>query len=272
MMSRMDGGSEVRRPPLRVLRRGAAVVGLCASGLFGFGFTTAGAQTVPCILVVCLPSPTPTLPLPTATLPLPLPTLSTPLPTVSNPFSLPTTTVSAPADLPTPTPSNPVSGTTGSDTSGCSVTVAGVCVLTSQPPGPTPPTCLTGSTDPTCILPGGTSPGGSPNGNGGGAHSSGGGPGSSSSGSGADHPLATGTFSAFGGGGLNGSDPPGGAAQAIPLGLRVANIPPLEQLGPGSGFQFGHALILWPLFGLLDVLGLAAVYLVVRRFRATRAD
>jgi hypothetical protein len=56
------------------------------------------------------------------------------------------------------------------------------------------------------------------------------------------------------------------------LGASYANVPVVQQLGPVSGLQFGHAPILWPLFGALDLLGLGAVFYVVRRSRATRPD
>jgi hypothetical protein len=193
---------------------------------------------------------------------------------VSSPLSTSTVTVptlpSITGAAPTPTPSDPLNGVVGSSSSPCSVSVAGVCVLSSapSPSPPTPPACL-GSTDPTCLI-NPSSPSGNPDG--GGGRGPGGGSGGSGGPGSANQALPTGTFSAFGGGGLSGTDPTAGGAAAIPLGLRVATIPALDQLGPASGFQFGHALILWPLFGLLDVLGLAAVYLVVRRLRATRSD
>jgi hypothetical protein len=147
--------------------------------------------------------------------------------------------------------------------------VGSVCILTT-PPGSPNPGCLAGSTDPTCVLPGGSggSPPGNPGGKTGGGTQSGNGAGTGPSG----HAQPTGTFSAFGGGTLGGGNPTAGGGAAIPLGLSVATIPGVQQLSAVSGLQFGHALILWPLFGLLDVLGLAAVYLVVRRFRATRSD
>ena len=80
--------------------------------------------------------------------------------------------------------------------------------------------------------------------------------------------------SLFGAG--NGGDPgitgPGGGAVTVPVGVSVATVPTVEQLGPASGLQFGHAPILWPLFGILDVLGLAAVVTVFRRLRSAEPD
>jgi hypothetical protein len=89
-------------------------------------------------------------------------------------------------------------------------------------------------------------------------------------GTGSGSATPTGTFSVFSGGSLAGTSP--GGTTAIPLGLTVATVPAVQQLSPVSGLQFGHALILWPLFGALDLLGLAVVYLVVRRYRAARSD
>lgn len=276
----MVGGSEARRPSLRALWRGLAVVGLLAGGFLGFGAGSASAQTAPCILVLCSPTPLPTVqltPLPTlsTTLP-PLPTLSLTSPSAS--LALPTATLPdlLPGATQSPSPTPPDSGgvlggivtSSQSPNPDCTVTLQGICVLPSSSP-PSPGCVLS---DPTCVLPGG---GGSP-----GCTSNctpgGGGPGSGprdlSGGSGGRTPQATGTFSVFGGGSLSGGGTAaGGGGAAIPLGLSVATVPAVEQLSPVSGLQFGHALILWPLFGLLDVLGLAAVYLVVRRFRV-RSD
>jgi len=38
-----------------------------------------------------------------------------------------------------------------------------------------------------------------------------------------------------------------------------------ESVGLVSGLSFGHGLILWPLFGLLDLAALAGLVVVVRR-------
>jgi hypothetical protein len=40
---------------------------------------------------------------------------------------------------------------------------------------------------------------------------------------------------------------------------------PDESVGLVSGLSFGHGLILWPLFGLLDLAALAGLVVVVRR-------
>jgi uncharacterized membrane protein YgcG len=296
MIAAMAGGSEARRSPLRAARRVLLALALSSVPAFGFSLTAASAQTLPCILLVCVPSPTPvptvSLPLPTVSVP-PLPTLSLPLPTatavptLSLPaptltLPLPSATVSLPVPvpgstdsgtLPTPTPSSPLTTVLGAgqSPSSCVVNLAGVCVDLGSQPQPSPnPGCLNGSTDPTCVLGTGS---GSPNPGGG---SGGGGPGGSNrSGGGGNGSAAaqpTGSFSVFSGGSLAGGQPIAAGGTAIPLGLTVAGIPAVTQLSPVSGLQFGHALILWPLFGLLDVLGLAAVYLVVRRFRAVRPD
>ncbi len=286
----------MRRSPLRVVRRTIAVLGLLSTGFFGVGLSSASAQTLPCILLTCnLPSPTalptalPTVSLaPLPTLSAPLPTLSAPLPTVSL-TPLPTLSVALPTTnlpVPTPTPSlpgsttdgsggpspggGPLDGIVGSSQSpgqSCTLNLQGICVL---PANPSPnPGCVVGSSDPTCILGGGTPSGCtsncSPNG------STGNGAPRQRTGTGSASPQPTDSFSAFGGGGLNGDSAAGGGAAAIPLGLSVATVPNVEQLGPVSGLHFGPALILWPLFGLLDVLGLVAVCLVVRRFRV-RSD
>jgi hypothetical protein len=282
-MSPMVGGSEAPRSPLRALGRGLAVLVVAGSGLFGFGVAAASADV--CISLVCLPAPTPlptvqvtALPTPQVT---PLPTLSTALPSL---ITTTTTTSSSTGSLLAPPDLGGLLGTTTTTTSSsssstdplgglvdgngsspgqsCAVTLpGGVCVL------PSNPTCPLGSTDPSCIVQtpvaGCTSnctPGHGGGGGGNNITSGRGGPSSNGA-------LPTGTFSAFGGGGLGaGSADPVGA-QAIPLGLTVPQVPAVEQLSPVSGLQFGHALILWPLFGLLDVLALAAVCLVVRRFR-----
>jgi len=279
----------------RALRRGVAVLGLVCGGLFSVGTVGASAQTAPCILVLCTPVPLPTVtpiplptltPLPTVALPTltPLPTLTTALPTLTDPLSSPTLPLATPTvSLPggggsvtqsSPTPTGGgglLGGLVNTQQSGqtCTVTLpGGICVL------PSSSSCPVGSTDPSCIVntggPSGCTSGCTPGGGGnqgtGGNDGRGGGPG------GGSQPQSVGTFSPFGGGSLTAGDPAGGAAAAIPLGLSVASIPPVQQLSPVSGLLFGHALILWPLFGLLDLLGLAAVYLVVRRFRATRSD
>ncbi|MBV8444738.1 MAG: hypothetical protein JOZ92_02345 [Candidatus Dormibacteraeota bacterium] len=41
--------------------------------------------------------------------------------------------------------------------------------------------------------------------------------------------------------------------------------PPIQLASPGAAFNFGKAPFIWPLFALLDLLGLAAVAVVLRR-------
>jgi hypothetical protein len=305
-------GAVARRPWSRAVRRGLAVGGVLSGALFGAGSISASAQTGPCILIVCtppLPVPVPPLPVPTPT-PTPLPTLTslpvpplpvpapvppplstpTPLPVLPPPpIGLPGTGTPGPVTVPTPptppilpTPTAPATtgGTPGPPGVGvgsggngqtCTVNVLGICVNPSSPPSPNA-SCLNGSSDPTCVIQNTGSPTGKPSGGGGGGTNSGGGTSlGSNSGAPGSSASPTAALSAFGGGGFGTGTTQGGGT-AIPLGLSVASIPPLEQLGPVSGLHFGHALILWPLFGLLDVLGLAAVYLVVRRVRASRQD
>lgn len=307
-MSSMVGGSEARFP-LRALWRGLAALTVASGAFAGFGVATASAQI--CITLDCIsPTPLPTVqitPLPTlstvtsSTSSLLNVTSSTSsllnltsstsslLNVTSSTSSLFNATSSTTSVLNVTSSTSSLLGGTATTTSSttsstsdilgglvngngsspgqsCVANVLGVCVL------PSSSSCPVGSTDPSCIVqtanPGCTSncsPGGG--GGGGGGTTIGGGGGDASGGSGA---LPTGTFSAFGGSLGGGNAAPGGS-QAIPLGLAVAQVPAVQQLSPVSGLQFGHALILWPLFGLLDVLGLAAVCLVVRRFRV-RSD
>ena len=76
---------------------------------------------------------------------------------------------------------------------------------------------------------------------------------------------SSGTTSALGGD----SSAPSSATSTISLpqslGLAVAPPPPVDQLTPLAGISFGQAPYLWPLFLLLDVIGAAAVVLLVRR-------
>jgi hypothetical protein len=183
----------------------------------------------------------------------------------------------------------------GSGTSGTSTPTpssSGLCILILCGPGsssngtttptPTPactlPACLPVSpnptcditTDPTCLLasatptPCQTNCTASPTGNG--THP----PGTSSPG-GSSRPRPSSSQSG-GSGGLGGDSTTPGPNIAVAAGLNVAAVPVVQQVSPVSGLQFGHAPILWPLFGALDVLGLVAAYFVIRRTRSARID
>jgi hypothetical protein len=74
------------------------------------------------------------------------------------------------------------------------------------------------------------------------------------------------------GGGLGGSSGLPSPSSGVPLGLNLATVPVVQSLSPVSGLELGHAPILWPLFGALDILGLAVAFVVIRRSRAARLD
>ncbi len=233
---------------MRALGAGIAVL-----GLLGVGAVTASAQ-------LALPTPTPTCLLSLG----------------SGCVAGSSGTTSSATPTPTPlcvlilcgaTPSgNPGSTTTGTGTSTpCPVT--GTCLplntgcdLTTNPNpqcliSPTPSPCQTDCTPGPPRDPGGSTPGGST-------------PGSTRS------THSTSSSSSLGAGGLGGGDSGtiAGGGATVPLGLSVARVPDVQGFGPGSSLQFGHAPILWPLFGLLDVLGLVAVVLMVRRSRSAEPD
>jgi hypothetical protein len=89
------------------------------------------------------------------------------------------------------------------------------------------------------------------------AQGAGGTPGTSTTGSGSGGTSGTGsggiaTAGSSGHNGLNGNPPP-----------------PVEQLTPLAGINFGQAPYLWPLFLLLDVIAAGAVVLVVRKTWST---
>jgi hypothetical protein len=89
------------------------------------------------------------------------------------------------------------------------------------------------------------------------AQGAGGTPGTSTTGSGSGGTSRTGsggiaTAGSSGHNGLNGNPPP-----------------PVEQLTPLAGINFGQAPYLWPLFLLLDVIAAGAVVLVVRKTWST---
>jgi uncharacterized membrane protein YgcG len=97
---------------------------------------------------------------------------------------------------------------------------------------------------------------------------------SSSSSSSSGSRSSSSSSGSFAAGGLGGGFDPGagGNAAAASEGVSVAAVPGVQQLSATSGLEFGHAPILWPLFGVLDVLGIAAVVIVARRLRSADAD
>jgi hypothetical protein len=97
-------------------------------------------------------------------------------------------------------------------------------------------------------------------------------PGSSNgSGSGSDNSAsagsaaAGGSFASRGGGGSGGGGNGGGPSS---LGLPI--ITAAQDLGPLSGLAIGHALVLLPIFAVLDVLALIALLRVSRRVWAVQ--
>ena len=155
------------------------------------------------------------------------------------------------------------SGSTGASSGACIANL--LCLLGSSCTAQLANTCLLGAILP--ALPGSSS--GSPSGSTGSTGSSGGGTGP---GAGGSAPQAgsqpTGTFSpetvglglapvgsAQSSGAAGGEDAPSGG------------LPPKadQSVGLVSGLSFGHGLILWPLFGLLDLAALAGLVVVVRR-------
>ena len=104
-----------------------------------------------------------------------------------------------------------------------------------------------------------------PGGGGGGGSTTPSGPGTAAGG-----PGSTSTGAGSGGTSLAGSR--GGTSDAnrtAPSGLNVNPPPPVEQLTPLAGINFGQAPYLWPLFLLLDVVAAGAVVLVVRKTWST---
>ena len=155
------------------------------------------------------------------------------------------------------------SGSTGASSGACVANL--LCLLGSTCTAQIVNTCLVGAILPS--LPGSSS--GSPSDPSGSTGSSGGGSGTGSGGSasqGGSQPTGTlspgsslevtvpaGASQASGGAG-------GGTSPATSL-----NPKPDESVGLVSGLSFGHGLILWPLFGLLDLAALAGLVVVVRR-------
>lgn len=239
-------GPGVRRFAVRAGRVRLVAAGVGAAALLGAAAVTAGAQSAPapaCIVNlagVCVPSPgsTPT--------PTPTPNQLCLL-ILCGPTNQTTGTGSTPTPTPTPTPC-PVAGTCVPPVNtGCDVTVDPTCLIA------TPTPCQSGCGTQT---PGHTPPPGS--------HTPR--PTSSS--------TSTSTSSIFSGAFSNGGGGSGqsGIGTTIASSLNVAPVPVVQSVSPVSGVEFGHAPILWPLFGILDVLGLAAVYVLVRRLRSADPD
>lgn len=223
-----------RRFTLRARRARLAAAGVGALALLGAAAVGASAQiALPTLTPVALPLATPT--------PTPLCVLI-----VCNPLD-PGTGTQSTGNTPTPTPTPcllnvclpPVNPT-------CDPTQNVTCIVA------TPTPCTTGCGG------GGKSPPPTFGPTGSSTHSS-----SSSSSSTSDL-------------GLNalGLPPSSGTSggTTVPVGLDLPPVPVVAQVGPGSAFAFGHAPILWPLFGILDVLGLAALYVIVRRLRSADTD
>jgi hypothetical protein len=228
-------------------RRAAVAAGIAVVGLFAAGVVSAHAvsaqvsTTTTCTLDLlgnCTTSGTSSSPTPTPLLSIPSSDLCILVVCSSGTQSNPT---------PTPTPCLLNSCLPVTPPATCDITVDPTCLVS-----PTPTACQTGcstqSQNPGTQVPGTSTPDRNHTG------------------------LATGTASGSGGGGFGGSSglptPNGG----VSLGLNLATVPVVQSLSPVSGLEFGHAPILWPLFGALDILGLVVAYLVIRRSRAARLD
>ena len=154
------------------------------------------------------------------------------------------------------------SGSTGASSGACVANL--LCLLGSSCTASVANTCLLGAILP--ALPGSSS--GSPSDPSGSTGSSGGaGSGGGSSPQGGSQP--TGTLSSQGSIALGtvpiGSPQSSGAGQGGD-GAATGLAPKADQsVGLVSGLSFGHGLILWPLFGLLDLAALAGLVVVVRR-------
>jgi uncharacterized membrane protein YgcG len=231
-------GQVVRRFAVRAGRGRVAAAGVGAAALLGAAGVTAGAQSTPtptCVVGLagtCLVNGTSSSPTPT---PLCLLILCN------------SGTTGTGTGTPTPTPC-PVANTCLPPVNPtCDVTVNPSCLLATPAPcqsscGPSP-----GRSSP----PGTTSPRQT------------------------SQPSSTTTFSSGLGGGFSGgggSSGGGVVGATLAQSLNVAPVPVVQEVSPVSGLEFGHAPILWPLFGILDLLGLGAVYLLVRRLRAAEPD
>lgn len=141
--------------------------------------------------------------------------------------------------------------------------VTGVCILPTGS-GPTPSNCTVGVPG-QCLVsgaPGSPSPGGQP--------ASGRGGGSTVSSTSSSAALGLGGAGAGSSGGGDGSTTGGSLPAAV---LDTRPVGAVDPLGPLSGISFGGALVVLPVFLVLDVLALLALVLVVRRsWSATPAD
>ena len=236
MMSPMVG-AVARSFVLRLAAAGAVAAGVLVPGMVSSGPVHVSAQTspTPCVLTLlsqCVGG-----------------TTSTPDPSNCLLILCPT---------PTPTPDQQSNSTQ-----------TGPCDQLPACPSPQPTCLLASSTDPTCLLatpaPSGSSGPPSPTG------SHGPGPSHTSNPSGGSTAQSTlGGFNTPGGG--PGGLTSGAASPAVDIGINVPPIPEIQPVGAASALHFGHAPILWPLFGALDLVGLAGVFLVLRRVRARRPD
>jgi hypothetical protein len=153
-------------------------------------------------------------------------------------------------------------GSTGSSTGACLANL--VCLLGSSCTAQLANTCLLGAVVPG--LPGLSN--GSPPGPSGPTGSSGGGsgPNGGSTSQGGSQPTGTTTPEGVVGLGITPAGPSqssaAGGGSPAPLTSQPKGD---ESVGLVSGLSFGHGLILWPLFGLLDLAALAGLVVVVRR-------
>jgi hypothetical protein len=153
-----------------------------------------------------------------------------------------------PTSLPLPTATPTVS---------LPVSTSGLPVLGGSP-------CVQGVTCPT------QDPGGDKNGNNNGNNNQSG----RQSGSGATSPTAAATLTAVASptasvSRIGARTNPGSTAAA----LNIGPPPSVLAIGPASSLSFGKAPFLWPLFAVLDAMGLGAVVWVVRRtWSRSRAD
>jgi hypothetical protein len=155
------------------------------------------------------------------------------------------------------------SGSTSQSTGACVADL--VCLLGSSCTASVGTTCLLGA-----LLPGLPGPSnGSPSGPSGPTGSPGGGSGSNggSTAQGGSQPTGTVSSQGFIGVGIAPAGPSQPSAAGGGSSAPLTSQPPKgdESVGLVSGLSFGHGLILWPLFGLLDLAALAGLVVVVRR-------
>lgn len=234
-----------RRFAVRAVRMRLVAAGVAAVGLLGAGAVTASAQlnllstpTPGCVLNAlgtCLVGNTSSN------------TTPTPAPLCLAILCGPGSTTQGSTPNPTPTPCllpQPICNPPATPNPQC--TPLPGCLTDQGTPTPCPTNCSTRTT-----------PGGTPS-------------------SRVHTPTPTSTSTPSGGIFTGGGETPGvgptNPVVNLPFDVAIAGVPNIDAPGSVAGFHFGNAPVLWPLFGMLDALGLFVIYLVVRRLRSTEAD